>query len=72
MSGTRGQAHNLSGFVGPFVTGWLTDLTGSSRAGMWVVAAMMLMSAAIALAFRRTTQRAAAGDEPRGSTARRR
>ncbi|MEJ8282044.1 MFS transporter [Pseudonocardia spirodelae] len=53
---------NLSGFVGPFVTGWLTDLTGDSRAGMWVVAAMMLMSAAIALALRRTVQRAAPAD----------
>ncbi|MBN9734697.1 MULTISPECIES: MFS transporter [unclassified Pseudonocardia] len=44
---------NLSGFVGPFVTGWLKDLTGDAQAGMWVVAAMMLMSAVITLAFRR-------------------
>lgn len=57
---------NLSGFAGPFVAGWLKDLTGDSRAGMWVVAAMMLMSAAIAVAFRRTVQRdtAAAADGP--------
>ena len=39
---------NLSGFVGPYVTGWLQDLTGDGKAGMWVVAAMMLMSALIA------------------------
>ncbi len=51
---------NLSGFAGPFVAGWLKDLTGDSRAGMWVVAAMMLMSAAIAVGFRRTAQRTAA------------
>lgn len=48
---------NLSGFVGPFVTGWLTDLTGDSQAGMWVVAAMMVMSGVIALLFRRPAQR---------------
>ncbi|WP_308819727.1 MFS transporter [Pseudonocardia alni] len=53
---------NLSGFAGPFVAGWLKDLTGDSRAGMWVVAVMMLMSAAIAVAFRRTAQRTAAAD----------
>ncbi|WP_337831869.1 MFS transporter [Pseudonocardia sp. TMWB2A] len=53
---------NLSGFAGPFVAGWLKDLTGDSRAGMWVVAVMMLMSAAIAVGFRRTVQRAAAAD----------
>ncbi|WFG46918.1 MFS transporter [Pseudonocardia alni] len=53
---------NLSGFAGPFVAGWLKDLTGDSRAGMWVVAVMMLMSAAIAVGFRRTAQRAAAAD----------
>ncbi|MCM3847842.1 MFS transporter [Pseudonocardia sp. DR1-2] len=59
---------NLSGFAGPFVAGWLKDLTGDSRAGMWVVAVMMLMSAAIAVGFRRTAQRAAAADaaEPTG------
>ncbi|GAA1836929.1 MFS transporter [Pseudonocardia alni subsp. carboxydivorans] len=53
---------NLSGFAGPFVAGWLKDLTGDSRAGMWVVAVMMLMSAAIVVGFRRTAQRAAAAD----------
>lgn len=53
---------NLSGFAGPFVAGWLKDLTGDSRAGMWVVAVMMLMSAAIVLGFRRTAQRVPAVD----------
>src|SRR6185312_9642798 len=28
---------NLSGFVAPYVTGGLADLTGSQRAGLWVV-----------------------------------
>ncbi|MFG1636956.1 sugar phosphate permease [Pseudonocardia alni] len=53
---------NLSGFAGPFVAGWLKDLTGDSRAGMWVVAVMMLMSAAIVLGFRRTALRVPAAD----------
>lgn len=53
---------NLSGFAGPFVAGWLKDLTGDSRAGMWVVAVMMLTSAAIVLGFRRTAQRVPAAD----------
>ncbi|WP_344022339.1 hypothetical protein [Pseudonocardia kongjuensis] len=39
-------------FVGSFVTGRLADLTGDARAGLWVVAAMMVMSASVALAFR--------------------
>ncbi|MFP5021933.1 MFS transporter [Pseudonocardia phyllosphaerae] len=43
---------NLSGFAGPFVSGWLQDLTGSAKAGMWVVAALMVVSAMIALGFR--------------------
>lgn len=51
---------NLSGFVGPFVTGWLKDLTGDDKSGLWVVAAMMVMSGLIALRFRR----AAPAEEP--------
>ncbi|MBW0102393.1 MFS transporter [Pseudonocardia sp. KRD291] len=47
---------NLSGFVGPYVTGWLQDLTGNGQAGMWVVAAMMVMSGLIALRFRGATR----------------
>ncbi|MFD4182750.1 MFS transporter [Rhodococcus sp. NPDC058514] len=36
---------NLSGFGAPYVTGWLTDLTGSVKAGLWVVGAVMLIAA---------------------------
>ncbi|MFJ8911214.1 MFS transporter [Amycolatopsis sp. NPDC102389] len=43
---------NLSGFVGPYLTGWLQGLTGSFRAGMWAVAFFMAMAGAIALTFR--------------------
>jgi D-galactonate transporter len=40
---------NLSGFVGPYITGWLQDLTGSFRGGMFVVAAFMVLSGVIVL-----------------------
>jgi ACS family tartrate transporter-like MFS transporter len=44
---------NLSGFLGPYLTGWLEDLTGSFRAGLWVVAGLMVVAALVALRFRR-------------------
>lgn len=43
---------NLGGFAAPYVTGALTDATGSSRAGMWAVGAMMLMSAVLVVILR--------------------
>jgi D-galactonate transporter len=49
---------NLSGFAGPYVSGWLQDLTGDAQSGLWVVAVMMTMSGLIALSFRRTARRA--------------
>lgn len=38
---------NLSGFGGPYVTGWLTDLTGSTKLALWVVGALSLAAAAL-------------------------
>jgi MFS transporter, ACS family, tartrate transporter len=43
---------NLSGFVGPYLTGWLQGLTGSFRAGMWVVAGFMVAAGLVALPLR--------------------
>jgi ACS family tartrate transporter-like MFS transporter len=43
---------NLSGFVGPYLTGWLQGLTGSFRAGMWVVAGFMVLAGLVALPLR--------------------
>jgi D-galactonate transporter len=40
---------NLSGFAGPYLTGWLQDLTGSFRAGMFVVAGFMVLAGVIVL-----------------------
>ncbi|MFB9742689.1 MFS transporter [Pseudonocardia sulfidoxydans] len=45
---------NLSGFVGPYLTGWLEDVTGSLRAGMWCVAGFMTLSAVVVVAMRRS------------------
>ncbi|MCH9669617.1 MAG: MFS transporter [Actinomycetia bacterium] len=38
---------NLSGFGGPYITGWLTDLTGNSKVALWVVGALSLSSAVV-------------------------
>jgi MFS transporter, ACS family, tartrate transporter len=52
---------NLSGFVGPYLTGWLQDLTGSFRAGMFVVAAFMVLAGVIVLLVGRERNEGAAG-----------
>jgi D-galactonate transporter len=39
---------NLSGFLGPYLTGWLQGLTGSFRTGLWVVAGFMVLAGIIA------------------------
>jgi ACS family tartrate transporter-like MFS transporter len=43
---------NLSGFLGPYLTGWLEDLTGSFRTGLWVVAVLMVVAGVVALRSR--------------------
>ncbi|GAB49794.1 MFS transporter [Mobilicoccus pelagius] len=35
---------NASGFVAPYITGWLKDLTGTQNAGMWVVGVVMVLA----------------------------
>lgn len=40
---------NVSGFVAPYVTGGLRDLTGSQRTGLWVVGIVMVLGALLAL-----------------------
>ena len=42
---------NISGFAAPYVTGWLRDITGSQRAGLWVVGLCMLAGAGVAFAL---------------------
>lgn len=48
---------NLSGFLGPYLTGWLQHLTGSFRLGLWVVAGFMVLAGVIALSFRAIDKR---------------
>lgn len=40
---------NVSGFGAPYVTGWLLDLTGNARAGLWIVGVLMLGAALLVL-----------------------
>jgi ACS family tartrate transporter-like MFS transporter len=57
---------SLSGFVGPYLTGWLKDLTGSFEAGLLVAAALMVMSAALILRLGRESE--PGSDERPGAT----
>jgi hypothetical protein len=36
---------NVAGFAAPYLTGVLSDLTGSQRGGLWVVGACMVIGA---------------------------
>jgi nitrate/nitrite transporter NarK len=40
---------NVSGFAAPYVTGWLADLTGTQKAGLWVVGVVMVAGAVVAV-----------------------
>jgi nitrate/nitrite transporter NarK len=42
---------NISGFAAPYITGWLRDLTGTQRTGMWLVGACMIAGATLVLAL---------------------
>ncbi|WP_109480841.1 MFS transporter [Paraburkholderia sp. C35] len=44
---------NLGGFVGPFVIGWLKNVTGGYAAGLYVVAATLALSAVVTLLLSR-------------------
>jgi ACS family tartrate transporter-like MFS transporter len=59
---------NLSGFVGPYLTGWLQDLTGSNRAAMFVVAGFMVLAGVVVLMLRRS-EPATTGEPPRSTRA---
>jgi MFS-type transporter involved in bile tolerance (Atg22 family) len=40
---------NLAGFLGPFMVGYLKDLTGSNGAGMYFLAAVLVIGAVAVL-----------------------
>ncbi|MCM6773446.1 MFS transporter [Nocardia sp. CDC159] len=43
---------NISGFAAPYMTGWLRDLTGTQRAGLWVVGIYLVVAGLSVLALR--------------------
>ncbi len=43
----------VSGFIAPYVTGWLVDLTGTARTGLWVVGILSVAAATGLLALSR-------------------
>jgi D-galactonate transporter len=55
---------NLAGFFGPFVMGWLKDLTGSFTAGLWVIAACAVVGMVIVLALHHDTALERAPQKP--------
>jgi hypothetical protein len=42
---------NLSGWLGPFLVGWLKDITGTTSAGLYVVAGLEALATALILLF---------------------
>jgi ACS family tartrate transporter-like MFS transporter len=48
---------NLGGFVGPFVIGWLKNVTGTYSAGLYVVAATLAVSAVVTVMLSRQARR---------------
>ncbi|MET1086884.1 MAG: MFS transporter, partial [Arthrobacter sp.] len=46
---------NLGGFGGPFIFGWFRDLTGTTSAGLYVIAGLCVISAILAWRTRRWT-----------------
>ncbi len=45
---------NLGGFVGPTMIGWIKDMTGSFLGGLYFVAGLLVLSAALTLALARS------------------
>lgn len=63
--GLIGGIGNLGGFVGPYVVGWLIDLTGSPFLGFFVMAACLFSSAiGLALITPKTSKRQVSFEVP--------
>lgn len=48
---------NLGGFAGPFMIGWIKDLTGSFAGGLYFVAGLLVLSAVLTLALARSRKK---------------
>ncbi|MDR3535649.1 MAG: MFS transporter [Acetobacteraceae bacterium] len=46
---------NLAGFFGPFVMGWLRDVTGSFGAGLWAIAACAVVGMVVVVSLHHDT-----------------
>jgi MFS family permease len=57
---------NASGFVAPYLTGWISDSTGSIRPALWLVGLAMLGSAGLALVLSRPAGTPAGEPAPAG------
>jgi D-galactonate transporter len=56
---------NLSGWLGPFIVGWLRDVTGKTSSGLYVVAGMEILATLLILLFiPRRSHREAIAVEP--------
>ena len=42
---------NLSGWLGPFIVGWLMDITGRTSAGLYVIAGLEAAAALLIVLF---------------------
>lgn len=51
---------NIGGFSAPYVTGWLTDLTGDEKLGLWLTGGFLVLSAVILLLLSRRSRTAIA------------
>lgn len=45
---------NLGGFVGPYIVGWLKDVTGSQVAAMFFLAGSLIIAGVIVLSLKRS------------------
>lgn len=60
---------NLGGFAGPFIFGWVRDVTGTTSAGMNVIAALCLLAGGLsAFVVRRWKTPVTEGDAPMQQT----
>lgn len=54
---------NSAGFFGPYITGWLNDLTGAPSAGMWTIGVVMLLGAILTIVLGTSVARRQAAAE---------
>ena len=54
---------NLGGFLGPYLMGWLQDLSGDFLIGLRVLAAAAVVSAVLVITSRAATAKTRAGGE---------